>query len=164
MIVTAPVPPPAPSDEDHARPLFVCLVVDKTRARRGAARTTACFSPRPLWRGREPTGPARSGRPDEDYARPSTSGRLMGVTVMACNGPMCRMRQEGAASGETEPLRRARRRGCRRVLGQFLGDQLFFRQLADRRPRQGRANLHCGRHFIFGELVGEESFEVVEGE
>ncbi len=39
VIVTPPVPPPAASDEDHAWPSFVCLVVGMARAPRRVART-----------------------------------------------------------------------------------------------------------------------------
>jgi hypothetical protein len=38
VIMMPPVPPPAASDEDRARMLFVCLGRSKTRVRRGAAR------------------------------------------------------------------------------------------------------------------------------
>ena len=46
MIVTAPVPPPAPSDESRERPSFVCFVVGKTRMRRRAARMGSMSSSR----------------------------------------------------------------------------------------------------------------------
>ena len=50
MIVTPPVPPPEASDEDHAWPSFVCLVVGMARARRRVARTTLLIRPRAVKR------------------------------------------------------------------------------------------------------------------
>src|SRR5208282_914854 len=72
-----------------------------------------------------------------------------------------RLRQ---SSGQLARAFGGRSRGSGFALCQFLGHQLFLRQLADRRLWQARADVHLRRYLILGELVGEKSLELVEGE
>src|SRR5262245_3499442 len=46
----------------------------------------------------------------------------------------------------------------------LLVDQLLLRQLADRGPRQGVAELQMGRHLVPANLVGQEGAQLVQGE
>ncbi len=87
VIVTSPVPPPAPSDEDHARPLFVCSLGIAQLGRGGVARTAPLnLSPPRGERSSEARVRGRR-REFERWDRGDGAGDLMGPLKLAAAPP-----------------------------------------------------------------------------
>jgi len=74
VIVTAPTPPRAPSDEDHARLSFVCFVVGMARARRRSAGTLSFGLP---FQGEEKLRALATGRLYKHRRRGKGCGKTM---------------------------------------------------------------------------------------